>query len=349
VKNPFCVKTRNLFSILCVGLLAACAAEQDLPDDELAAGGKADHIDDDESPLPVTFALGRPTAVRWDVFIAEYRGYFAMEGVAPEFIEMDPEEILAAVGSGEVVMGAVATANAMLNQNDGLPLTTVMLRNYGLLQEIAATNDIATVADFAGKTIWGGPNPLYPLILAEIFGAAGLTQGADCAALGPTEYCFEEVSSSSKRFDALHDGEVDAVILAPPFNLTIDPAVAHILASFPDVFELAAEGNIANTDHLTDPTTREAVVRVTRALIRAQRFLNHRRNASVLVLQTKLGISKAEARATYDFVVEDAEAFAGEGEVTEDAMRTTLELLGLDPDAWESFADLSIYEDAIDY
>jgi putative hydroxymethylpyrimidine transport system substrate-binding protein len=157
-----------------------------------------------DRPLePLTVALDwYPNANHAGLFLALERGYYAEEGLVPEFYTpSDPTTVLQTVGAGRDAFGISYQTDVLLARAAGVPVVSVMALVQQPLQGIMVLADraIARPGDLAGKTVGYPGIPSQEAFLSAMLASDGLTM-AD----------VELINIGFELIPALASGRVDA-------------------------------------------------------------------------------------------------------------------------------------------
>ena len=133
----------------------------------------------DQALEPLTVALDwYPNANHAGLFLALERGYYAEEGLAPEFYTpSDPATVLQTVGAGRDAFGISYQTDVLLARAAGVPVVSVLALVQQPLQGIMvlAESGITRPADLAGKTVGYPGIPSQEAFLATMLASDGLT------------------------------------------------------------------------------------------------------------------------------------------------------------------------------
>jgi putative hydroxymethylpyrimidine transport system substrate-binding protein len=143
-----------------------------------------------------------PNANHAGLFLAQERGYYAEEGLAPDFYTpSDPTTVLQTVGAGRDAFGISYQTDLLLARAAGVPVVSVLALVQTPLQGIMSLADsgITRPADLAGKTVGYPGIPSQEAFLATMLADDGAT--------------MDDVALVNIGFDlvpALVSGRVDA-------------------------------------------------------------------------------------------------------------------------------------------
>lgn len=153
-----------------VALLAAAVAAIPMPSSRRASAQEADL-----EPISVPLDW-YPNANHAGLFLALERGYYAEEGLAPDFYTpADPTTVLQTVGAGRDTFGISYQTDVLLARAAGVPIVSVLaLVQTPLLGiMVLANSGISRPRDLAGKTIGYPGIPSQEAFLATMLAADG--------------------------------------------------------------------------------------------------------------------------------------------------------------------------------
>jgi len=119
-----------------------------------------------------------PNANHAGLFLALERGYFAEEGLAPEFYTpSDPTTVLQTVGAGRDSFGISYQTDVLLARAAGVPVVSVLALVQTPLQGIMvlAEGGITRPGELAGKTVGYPGIPSQEAFLSTMLAADGIT------------------------------------------------------------------------------------------------------------------------------------------------------------------------------
>ena len=274
--------------------------------------------------------------------LALEKGYFEAEGVEVELIRVEQTpSALQALAAGEGEMANVSVDGLLLLTAQGATdLKAVTSPNKSLPYIIAASDDIGSVADLAGRSFGvGRVGSLDHSLSMKVLAGEGLDTGAmDVVAIG----------QPNVRAQALVAGQIDATTMSIGVWLSIpDKAGFHILVDQAPYYAAAPVINKVNVVTQDVLDTRGAEVQgVIRALIRLSRdFAADPEAWADAMAPYAPNIDEAELRAL-------AKTFAGSWSVnggmnaaelqyTQDWLYSTEDFVGVPPvtlDQWVDFA-----------
>jgi ABC-type nitrate/sulfonate/bicarbonate transport system substrate-binding protein len=286
--------------------------------------------------LMVSKPRGSGFAVHWTALLAQRLGYDVDEGLDIEIVPLGQDEGTAALRSGAVPVMRRGPDETLADIAAGEPLALVA----GLLVRapiyLYASAGIRTIADLRGQTIAGisarfGSSLVLRMLLAD-------------AGLQPGDYAIEHVGGSYERFAALRDGRAVAAVLSPPTDAHAQRAGYRLLANLPERYPQLSFSAIQVQRAFAERNP-EIVIALLKAEIRAQGFLAdpNEKSACIGLLADADGLTRAEATAVYETMVERDRVFATDGEIAPVT-------IGVLIDAMSRFGDLTAPppEDAID-
>jgi NitT/TauT family transport system substrate-binding protein len=227
--------------------------------------------------------------------VAQFQGYFKEEGLDVEVLQMNANVSVAALAAGNIdynlILQSVVTANLR-----GLPLKVAGILIERPNHVVVAHPSIKKFADLKGKKIAISSFGSLVDILARLTSAH--------FKLDPkSDVNYVAAGSSSARIAQLQAGVVQAAFVTPPGNLRAEAAGFRSLLSVGDLFAFPVNGIGLHEQKLRNE--RDEVKKVTRALLRANRFILDNPKGAVKILAA-WGRSKPEvAEEAYQFTAKN--------------------------------------------
>jgi ABC-type nitrate/sulfonate/bicarbonate transport system substrate-binding protein len=137
------------------------------------------------------------------------------------------------------------------------------------------------------------------------------------AGLGAADYTLRMVGGTQKRFDALVAGDVSAALLTPPTSAHAAGLGLPLLASLPERYPHFLFSSMQVNVHFAREHP-NAIVRLLRAEIEAQRFLNdsaHKDAAIEILASDGTAVSRSDAALCYEEMVERDDVFCRDGAI----------------------------------
>ena len=215
--------------------------------------------------------------------VASYQGYFRDEGLDVEVLQMNANVSVAALAAGNIdynlILQSVVTANLR-----GLPLKVAGILIERPNHKVVVHPSIQKFADLKGKKIAISSFGSLVDILARLVAAH--------FKLDPkNDIQFIAAGSSSARVAQLQAGVVQAAFVTPPANLKAEAAGLKTLLSVGDLFAFPVNGIGVSEQKLKND--RDEVKKITRALLRANRFILDNPKGAIKILSA-WGRSKPE-------------------------------------------------------
>jgi NitT/TauT family transport system substrate-binding protein len=223
--------------------------------------------------------------------VAKFQGYFKDEGLDVEVLQMNANVSVAALAAGNIdynlILQSVVTANLR-----GLPLKVAGILIERPNHVVVAHPSIQKFADLKGKKIAISSFGSLVDILARLTSSH--------FKLDPrSEVQYVAAGSSSARVAQLQAGVVQAAFVTPPGNLRAEAAGFKSLLRVGDLFAFPVNGIGLHEQKLRND--RDEVRKVTRALLRANRFILDNPKGAIKILAA-WGRSKPEvAEEAYQF------------------------------------------------
>ena len=206
--------------------------------------------------------------------VAKFRGFFEEEGVEAELIQMNANVSVAALAAGNIdynlILQSVVTANLR-----GLPLKVAGILIERPNHAVVVHPSIQKFADLKGKKIAISSFGSLVDILARLTSAH--------FKLDPkSDVQYVAAGSSSARLTQLQTGVVQAAFLTPPGNLRAEAAGFKTLLNVRDLFAFPVNGIGVHEQKLKND--RDEVKKITRALLRANRFILDNPKGAIKIL-----------------------------------------------------------------
>ncbi len=269
------------------------------------------------SPAPQTMRITIPAVAELGHAVLQLgvkNGYFAEEGLAPDFMLATGQIGIKALVAGEydASLAVGSATQAILN---GAPLKIAHVVVGRPLWWVYGRDPVRSLKDLQGRTLGVGaisdPSNVGTNLIMEKQGLDPRTVTA--IAMGPP----------AQRYEGLLGGAVDAAVLILPDNLRADDEGFHNLAAFADYFQLAMTGMTVREDALAakGPLLSAYMRAANKSIERFRANKDEAVAASVDVLQ----LSQAQAERLHD---ELAAALPKDGLVDQDTQSTTIKMYG---------------------
>jgi NitT/TauT family transport system substrate-binding protein len=223
--------------------------------------------------------------------VAQFQGYFKEEGLDVEVLQMNANVSIAALAAGNIdynlILQSIVTANLR-----GLPLKVTGILIERPNHVVVAHPSIQKFADLKGKKIAISSYGSLVDILARLTAAH--------FKLDPkSDVQYLAAGSSSARLAQLQTGVAQAAFLTPPGNLRAEAAGFKSLLDVRDLFAFPVNGIGVHEQKLKND--RDEVKKITRALLRANRFILDNPKGAIKILAA-WGRSKPEvAEEAYQY------------------------------------------------
>jgi NitT/TauT family transport system substrate-binding protein len=223
--------------------------------------------------------------------VAQFQGYFKEEGLDVEVLQMNANVSIAALAAGNIdynlILQSIVTANLR-----GLPLKVTGILIERPNHVVVAHPSIQKFADLKGKKIAISSYGSLVDILARLTAAH--------FKLDPkSDVQYLAAGSSSARLTQLQTGVAQAAFLTPPGNLRAEAAGFKSLLDVRDLFAFPVNGIGVHEQKLKND--RDEVKKITRALLRANRFILDNPKGAIKILAA-WGRSKPEvAEEAYQY------------------------------------------------
>lgn len=246
------------------------------------------------------------------VGVAIKRGFFKDEGLDVEVIRMNTPTTLTAMMTGDVgytmLFGSVVRAALR-----GLPIRALASLLDSPTYALIARAEYKTLKDLKGKTVgianFGGTDEVLSKLILK-------GQGID----PERELKFIALGTDRARLAALKEGLVDVAIISPPGDTLGRQMGFNVLTRAHEHFNFPFLGIGSNLKSLKERPLE--VRRLTKALVRANRFIRDDKAGAVSILVDWAKIERDHAIASYDSVWK---VFSPDGNISPDGLRLVLE------------------------
>ena len=223
---------------------------------------------------PIYIGVSNPDMSFLSGGVAHYQGYFKDEGLDVDVLQMNANVSVAALAAGNIdynlILQSVVTANLR-----GLPLKVAGILIERPNHAVVVHPSIQKFADLKGKKIAISSFGSLVDILARLTSAH--------FKLDPkSDVQYVAAGSSSARLTQLQTGVVQAAFLTPPGNLRAEAAGFKTLLNVRDLFAFPVNGIGLHEQKLKND--RDEVKKVTRALLRANRFILDNPKGAIKIL-----------------------------------------------------------------
>lgn len=262
---------------------------------------------------PFRVGVPSPSVSYLPLIVAWKMGFFAQEGIQPEFIVMKPFIIPAALLNGEIQL-TTATGTAAGAAVRGLPFKIVIFFSSKLMDSLITRPQIRTLADLRGKIIGvdtiGATTDVITRLLLQKY---GIDPSRDVKILA--------TGHEGIRLEQLKLGQIDAAMLGPQGVVVAKRAGLRVLADVADEIDLPFAGGATN-DQIME-RRQEELKKFLRAGVRGIRYTvdpGNRAKVVALILQW-LELDQETADYAYDMFIKVA---SRDGTLTRVQMETLL-------------------------
>ena len=273
------------------------------------------------APHGVTVGLTAKTASDWSLYIGEKMGFFAQNGVKPDFIVTGSSAANAQqLTAGSIDIGEISTTQLIEANLGGAPIVGALNRTNNAPYAIVGKKGLNSIAQLRGKTIIvGGSNDITLVFMNTVLAAYKLK---------PDDVTYTFAGGTGERFAALMSGTVDAAILLPPFSFRAETAgypeldnVEKYYQRFPfDTFSVRTDWGKKNSDVL---------VAYLRSVLQSLAWLYDPANKAKAVdtLAEATNVSADDATKTYDFFVTKVKFYNRSGIMTTPELDVVIDAL----------------------
>ena len=244
--------------------------------------------------------------------LGEMKGFFQEEGLQAEFIRIRPAVSSAALIAGEIDYDAVI-GNGIAAAIRGLPVKIVAAYVPAAPMALIARPEYKSVPDLRGKTIglntYGGALESIARLMFKHF---GLDPDKDAK--------FLPTGTIDSRFAAMKQNLTAATLGSPPVDFLGKKLGFIVIARAHELFSFPASGLVASVRKIKEKP--DEAKRVIKAGIKANRYIQQNREATIQIMIAWLKIDKEIAAVTYDSVVK---SYNDDGSIPESGLRLSIE------------------------
>lgn len=240
------------------------------------------------------------------------KGIFAEEGLDPEFLAVRSTLGIASLLKGEVEYVGVIT-EALLAAMAGEPIRMLMVQKSKASWHIILGQGITTAQQLKGK----------PIGVSSVGGANQYAAEKGLVKLGvdPKDVTFVAVGDK-ETLAALKNGSIGATVITPPFSdMAVDAGFKEILNTS-DVVDMATTGVSTTVKRIQENP--DQVKRLMRALLRSLAYVRDNQEEAIKFAMKQYELERPIAEKV---VREMSKEFAYDGNITDQAIGTTLDLM----------------------
>ena len=245
--------------------------------------------------------------------VALRKGYFRDEGLDVEVIRMNTPNTITALITGDIgytlLLGSVIRGALR-----GMPLRVVASLLDSPTHAVVTKTETKSLKELRGKTIgignFGGTDEV---VAKMVFKNAGIDPDKELKIIA--------VGPDRARLAALKENLVSAAIIAPPADVVGKQMGFSVLVRAYDVFSFPFIGVSTTSKKIKESPTE--VKKMTKAMLRANRFIREDREGAVKILTDWGRVNRDDAFAAYDSTVK---VFSTTGNIPEDGLRLVIDL-----------------------
>ena len=245
--------------------------------------------------------------------VALRKGYFRDEGLDVEVIRMNTPNTITALITGDIgytlLLGSVIRGALR-----GMPLRVVASLLDSPTHAVVTKTETKSLKELRGKTIgignFGGTDEV---VAKMVFKNAGIDPDKELKIIA--------VGPDRARLAALKENLVSAAIIAPPADVVGKQMGFSVLVRAYDVFSFPFIGVSTTLKKIKESPTE--VKKMTKAMLRANRFIREDREGAVKILTDWGRVNRDDAFAAYDSTVK---VFSTTGNIPEEGLRLVIDL-----------------------
>jgi NitT/TauT family transport system substrate-binding protein len=222
--------------------------------------------------------------------IALKRGFFRDEGLDVELIRMNANVSVTALSTGDIDYTMVF-ASVVRGALRGMPMKVVASFMDSSTHLLIARPEYKTIRDLKGKTLavstYGATSDLAARMMMKHGGVDP-----------EKEIKIIPLGVERARYAALREGIVDVAVLSPPTDTDAQRQGYRILSRFHELYKMPFTGLGTHLKKLKEKP--DEVKRMTKALLRANRFVRSNREGTIQTIMDWIKVDRESSAATYD-------------------------------------------------
>jgi len=222
--------------------------------------------------------------------VALKRGMFKDEGLDVELIRMNANVSVTALATGDIDYTMVF-ASVVRGALRGLPMKVVASFMDSSTHLLIARPEYKSIRDLKGKTMAVSTYGATSDVAARMMMKQG---GVD----PEKELKIIQLGAERARYAALKEGIVDVAVLSPPTDTEAQRSGLRVLSRFHELYKMPFTGLGTNLKKLKEKP--DEVKRMTKALLRANRFVRANREGTIQTMMEWIKVDRESAVATYE-------------------------------------------------
>ncbi len=244
--------------------------------------------------------------------VALKRGMFRDEGLDVELIRMNANVSIMALSTGDIDYTMVF-ASVVRGALRGMPMKVVASFMDSSTHLLIARPEYKTIRDLKGKTLAVSTYGATSDVAARMMMKQG---GVD----PEKELKIIQLGAERARYAALREGIVDVAVLSPPTDTDALRSGYRVLSRFHELFRLPFTGLGTHFKKLKEKP--DEVKRMTKALLRANRFVRANREGTIQTMMEWIKVDRESAAATYDSTWK---IFSEDGGISESGLKLVID------------------------
>lgn len=268
----------------------------------LIAGPTAAQSQVPAAPVEVTYSNLGPSSGAWPLFIAEHEGYFRDEGIKYVNVPFNnPQDVANAVASNATNLGDVQTDTGIDAVAHNLDIRIITGTETTVPYRLVVLPTITSWPQLKGITVsLGSRNGSTILAYKRMLKMHHVDD---------SDFSIMVAGNSTLRLAALKTGQVQATMLAQPFDFLAVSQGMHVLADSSEVMGKDWVFSSMLINNTWGNANRATVVRFLRAYRRAIQFGYAHRDETVAILMPMTHSDRDTAEKTYDLTFTKWKAF----------------------------------------
>lgn len=247
-----------------------------------------------QTPLAdVTYALQGPSSGEWPLYLAQHEGYFRDAGINLEIAQFNnPQDIANAVASNAANLGDVQTDTWIDAVSHDLAVRIVAPTLATVPYRLVVLPTITSWQQLKGVTVsLGSRNGSTILAYKRLL---------EQHHVDDKDFTIMVAGNSTLRLAALKSGQVQATMLAQPFDFLAQSQGLRIMADSSEVMGKVWVFSAMAANDAWAQANRETLVRFLRAYRRGIQFGYAHRDDAIAIFESEVRVDQQTAEKTYD-------------------------------------------------
>lgn len=261
----------------------------------------------------VRLATSGPSLSYLPVYVALKKGFFAKRGFDMEVIQMAAGLVVPALLNRAIDYSTIPSGPATAAAR-GLPLKVICFTSVKLQHVLIGRPEIMAVTDLAGKRFGAGSLGTLPAYEVRVI--------IDRYKLGPGTVIVP-LNSTNDRIIAMQKGNIDATVVAAPFDLKAEEMGLKRLLHMGSILPIPQAGLSTTEEKIK--TGRQETIEILKAINEGLDYTWNQREGTVEIIARWMNLNAAQAGRVYDSV---RDTYSKNGIPSEDQVKAYVAMLG---------------------